>query len=272
LTIKRPREEVSDLGRVKQGNQTADDILINWYSGVKFWNKTRHTLHGNQTRTSTVFSFVTAGSHRICVEASNLFSHQKKCTDVDVIAPLQGLQLVTIFQGDKKLNLSLPLIVNSHETVFLKYLTASGSTPQFQFDFGDGSSMLPVMDNSVDRFSSVCSCVTVAHDFKSCGNFTVNATASNAVSVESVTQPSQVMVVLSIGEVEINEKNVRDCIYVEANVSSTLTALINQSEGCAVSFQWNFNDSSPDVETPSESLIEITSSAMQYQVEMVIYC
>ena len=267
LSIKRPREDVSDLGRVKQGNQTADDIFVNWYSGVKFWNKTRHTLHGNQTRTSTAFSFVTASNHRICVEASNLFSHQKICIDIDVLAPVQGLQLVTVFQGGKKLNLSFPLMVKSNETVFLKYLTASGSRPQFQFDFGDGSSLPPVMDNSVDRYSSICSCVTVSHIFTSCGNFTVNVTASNAVSVESVTQPGQVMVEESIGAVKLNEKNGRDCIYVEGNVSFTFTATVIQSQGCAVFFQWNFNDSSPDVTTTSESIIEIMSSAMQYQVK-----
>lgn len=278
LSIKRQTEEVSNLDRIKQGNQTANDILINWYSGVKFWNKTRHSLHGNQTRTSTTFSFVAPGNHRICVEASNLFSHRKICTDIIVVAPVQGLQLVTVFQGSKKLNIFAPLVVTSHQAVLLKYLTASGSRPRFQFDFGDGSSPLIVMDNFADRYSSVCSCVTVSHVFKSCGNFTVNATASNAVSLQSVTQPGQVMVVISIGAVQIHgvHKNDRDCMYVEGNVSSTLKAIVKQSQGCTVSFQWNFNDSSPNVTTTGESptytcSIEImsTCSAMQYQLEDV---
>ena len=237
------------MDRIKQGNQSADDILINWYkmySGVTFWNKTRHTLHGNQTRTSTLFLFARPGNHRICVEASNLFSHQKICTDIDVVAPVQGLQLVTVFQGGKKLNLSSPLIVKGHKTVLLKYLTVSGSRPQFQFDFGDGSSPLSVMDNSVDRYSSVCSCVTVSHVFKSCGNFTVNVMASNAVSLESVTQPGQVVVVMSIETVEIRKIG-SDCMYVAGNVSSTLTAIVKR--GCADFFKWNFNDSSPDMTT-----------------------
>ena len=272
LSIKRQREEVSDLDGIKQGNQTANDILINWYSGVKFWNKTQHTLHRNQTRTSTTFSFASPGSHRICVEASNLFSHQKICTDIDVVVPVQGLQLVTVFQGGKKLNLFVPLVVASHQKVLLKYLTASGSRPRFQFDFGDGSSRLIVMDNVADRYSSVCSCVIVSHVFKSCGNFTVNATASNAVSLQSVTQPSQVMVVLSIRDVEI-QKNDRDCLYVEGNVSSTLTAIVKQSQGCTVSFQWNFNDSSPNMTTTGESPIEIMQIA-QFSInsKMVEYC
>ena len=254
LLIKRQREEVSNLDRIKQGNQTANYILINWYSGVRFWNKTQHTLHGNQTRTSTTFSFASPGSRRICIEASNMFSHQKICTDIDVVAPVQGLQLVTAFQGGKKLNLFAPLVVKSHQTVLLKYLTASGSRPRFQFDFGDGSSPLIVMDNFADRYSSVCSCVTVSHVFKSCGNFTVNATASNAVSLQTVTQPSQVTVVMSIGAVEIR-KNDRDCLYVEGNVSSNLTATAKQSQGCIVSFQWNFNDSSPNMTTKGELLV-----------------
>lgn len=261
LSIKRHGDEVSNLDRIKQGNQTADVILFNWYSGVKLWNKTQHTLHGNQTRTSTVFLFATPGNHRICVEASNLFSRRQICTHVDVVAPVQGLQLVTVFQGGKKLNLSLPLVVTSHKTVLLKYLAASGSRPQFRFDFGDGSSPLTVLDNSVDRYSSVCSCVTVSHVFKSCGNFTVNVTASNAVSLESVAQPGQVIVVMSIETVEIS-KNSGDCMYVEGNVSSTLTAIVKQHQGCAVFFQWNFNDSSPDVTTTGESPIEIMSNTM----------
>ena len=266
LSIKRQREEVSNLDRIKQGNQTADDILINWYSRVTFWNKTQHTLHGNQTRTSAVFSFATPGNYRICIEAYNLFSHRKICKYIDVVAPVEGLQFVTVFQGGKKLNLSLPWVVKSQKTVHLKYLTASGSRPRFQFDFGDGSPPLTVMDNSVDQYSSVCSCVTVSHVFKRCGNFTVNVTASNAVSTESVTQPGQVTVVLSIGAVEIS-KHGRDCMYVEGNVSSTLTAIVKQSQGCAISFQWNFNDSSPNVTTKSESAIEIMSNATQYQLE-----
>lgn len=261
LSIKRHKDEVSHLDRIKQGNQTADIILFNWYSGVKLWNKTQHTLHGNQTRTSTVFLFATPGNHRICVEASNLFSRRQICTHVDVVAPVQGLQLVTVFQGGKKLNLSLPLVVTSHKTVLLKYLAASGSRPQFRFDFGDGSSPLTVLDNSVDRYSSVCSCVTVSHVFKSCGNFTVNVMASNAVSLESVAQPGQVIVVMSIETVEIS-KNSGDCMYVEGNVSSTLTAIVKQYQGCAVFFQWNFNDSSPDVTTTGESPIEIMSNTM----------
>lgn len=257
LSIKRQREEVSNLDKIKQGNQTADDILINWYSGVTYWNKTRHTLHGNQTRTSTLFLFATPDNHIVCVEASNLFSYQKICTDIDVVAPVQGLQLVTVFQGGKKLNLSLPLIVKSHKTVLLKYLTESGSRPQFRFDFGDGSSPLTIMDNSADRYSSVCSCVTVSHVFKSCGNFTVNVTVSNGVSSVSVTQPDQVVVVLSIGTVEISKNNM-DCMYVVGNVSSTLTAIVKQSQGCAVFFQWNFNDSSPEVTTLGLSPIHIS--------------
>ena len=267
LSIRRQREEVSYLDRIKQGNQTANDILINWYSGIKFRNKTRHTLHGNQTRTSTTFSFATPGYHRICVEASNLFSHRKICTNIDVVAPVQGLQLVTVFQGGKKLNLFSPLVVTGHQTVLLKYLTASGSRPRFQFDFGDGSSPLNLMNNFADRYSSVCSCVTVSHVFKSCGNFTVNVTASNAVSLQSVTQPVQVMVAMSIGAVEIH-KNDRDCMYVEGNVSSTLRAIVKQSQGCTVYFQWNFNDSSANVTTKGESpSIETMSSAMQYRLE-----
>lgn len=257
LLIKRQREEVSNLDKIKQGNQTADDILINWYSGVTYWNKTRHTLHGNQTRTSTLFLFATPDNHIVCVEASNLFSYRKICTDIDVVAPVQGLQLVTVFQGGKKLNLSLPLIVKSYKTVLLKYLTESGSRPQFRFDFGDGSSPLTIMDNSADRYSSVCSCVTVSHVFKSCGNFTVNVTASNGVSSVSVTQPGQVVVVLSIGTVEISKNNM-DCMYVVGNVSSTLTAIVKQSQGCAVFFQWNFNDSSPEVTTSGLSPIHIS--------------
>ena len=75
------------------------------------------------------------------------------------------------------------------------------------------------------------------------------------------------MVEESIGAVKLNEKNGRDCIYVEGNVSFTFTATVIQSQGCAVFFQWNFNDSSPDVTTTSESIIEIMSSAMQYQVK-----
>jgi len=54
---------------------------------------------------------------------------------------------------------------------------------------------------------------------------------------------------------------------VEGNVSWTLTAMVKQSQGCTLFFQWNFNDSSPDVTTTGESPIEITSNAMQYQLE-----
>lgn len=253
LSIKRPADEVSNLDSIKQGNQTAGIILMKWYSGDKLWNKTQYTLQANQT-TSSVLLFTTPGHHTVCVEAFNLFSHQKKCTFVDVVAPINGLKLVTVFQGGKLLSVSSPLLVTSYSAVFFKCLTESGSRPKFRFDFGDGSPPLTVMDTSSDRYSSVCSCVTVSHVFERCGNFTVNATASNAVSLESVAQPGHVYVGVSIATVEI-EKNTRNFMYVEANVSSSLKAVVKQVPGCAVLFQWNFNDSSPDVITTGKPTV-----------------
>ncbi|KAL9967893.1 hypothetical protein ACROYT_G026199, partial [Oculina patagonica] len=271
LSIKRPGGEVSNLDSIKQGNQTAGIILMKWYLGDKFQNKTQLTLRGNQTATSTVFLFATPANHKVCIEAFNLFSHQKRCAFVGVIAPVKGLKLVTVFQGGKKLSLSSPLLIANSKSMFLKYLTASGSRPKFRFDFGDGSSPLTVMDTASDRYSSVCSCVTVSHVYDRCGNFTVNVTASNAVSLVSVAQPGQVYVGLSVEKVEI-KKNAGDCMFVEANVTSNLTANVKQVPGCAVFFRWNFNDSSPDV-TTTAPLVSHTFSSSQslYYVTVVAF-
>lgn len=252
LSIKRQRDEVSNLDRIKQGNQTAGSILIEWYSGNKLHNKTQQTLDGNWTNTSTVFLFRIPGNHHVCVKASNLFSQQKRCSLVNVVTPVNGLQLVTVFQGSRKVRLSSPLLITNSKAAFFKYLIASGSHPKFRFDFGDGSSPLSVADTSSRHDSSECTCVTVFHIFKSCGNFTVNVTASNAVSLESVTEPGKIAVGMSVETLELI-KNGKDCMYVEANVSSTLTVKIKQVPGCAVFFQWNFNDSSPNVTTTGGS-------------------
>ncbi|KAJ7375344.1 hypothetical protein OS493_002095 [Desmophyllum pertusum] len=67
-------------------------------------------------------------------------------------------------------------------------------------------------------------------------------------------------------------KNGKDCMYVEANVSSTLTVKIKQVPGCAVFFQWNFNDSSPNVTTTVPSVLhEFPSSHSVYNVTVVAY-
>ena len=242
-----------------QGNLTADVILFKWSSGDKLWNKTQYTLQGNQIVTSMVFLFTRAGQRKVCVEAFNLFSHQKRCVMVGVVAPINGLRLVTVFQGSKKLSLSSPLLIAKSKTVYFKFLTETGSRPKFRLDFGDGSSPLTVMDTSSDRYSSVCSCVTVSHIFERCGNFTVNVTASNNVSLETVAQPGQVYVGVSVEKLEI-KKNHRSCMFVEANVSSTLTAVLTQVQGCAVSFEWRFNDSSPYVTTTGEPPNKFTNN------------
>lgn len=245
LLIKRRQGEVSGLDRIRQGNQTANSISIEWYSEYRLYNTAWYTLNGNLTRTSSDLVFVVPGNRNICVQARNLFSHQEKCALVDVVAPVTGLQLVSVFEEKAKLNISQPLSIPTFKTVYLKYLIASGSRPEFRFDFGDGSSPLIVANAISGRRSLECSCVTVSHVFNRCGNVTVNVTASNALSRESVSHAAKVN--LFIDSLEL-DKNGSDCIYVEENVSTTLTAKIKQAQGpCVVFFEWNFNDSSSNV-------------------------
>lgn len=253
LSIKRQRDEVSALDSVKQRNQTADSIFMEWSSAGKVYNITQYRLQGNLSSTSTDLIFQSFGRHDVCVQAYNLFSNQRRCSHVDVLVPINGLRLVTAFQEGVKLPLYFPpLSVTSCKSVYFKYLIGRGSKPQFRFDFGDGSPPLIVADSSLDYDPLDYTCVTVSHIFRSKGKFTVNVTASNAVSLSSY--PFDVNSArLFIGKVEL-VKNGRDCIYVEANVSSTLKARILQPEGCQfkVSFRWHFSDSSPNVTTLGE--------------------
>ena len=263
LSIKRPRYEVSGLNRIRQGNQTANSISIEWYSEYKLYNTTWLTLQGNWTRTLAQLVFVLPGNHNICVRAHNLFSRQDRCTLVSTVAPITGLQFVKVFQEKTKLNISLPL--PTFKTVYLKYLIDSGSTPEFRFNFGDGSDPFIVTNSISGRYSLECTCVTVSHAFNQCGNFTVNVTASNTVSSDSVDHPIKVNLLIDSLELA---KNGRDCLYVEGNVPTTLNAKLKELQGCTVFFEWSFNDSSPNVMTEGELSILICLSHFKW----TLYC
>lgn len=247
LSIKRWSNEVSGLNRIREGNQTADSFSIQWFSERKVFNTILHTLKGNTTRTSSHLEFIVPGHHNVCVQACNLFSKLERCMFVDVVAPVKGLQLVAVFSEGTKLELLPSLLIPTVKTVHLKYLIMSGSRPEFTFDFGDGSSSLTVAKAVSGRIALECSCVTVSHVFQRCGNITINATASNSISRESVVQPA--MVNVFIQSLEIDKGGRKDCMYVAVNVPKTLRTKIRGSKGCIVSYEWNFNDSSPNVIT-----------------------
>ena len=247
LSIQRWTNEVSGLHSIRQGNQTADSVLIEWYSKHKVYNSTLNTLEGNLTRTLSQLVFIVPGNHNVCVQARSLFSQQQRCVLVDVVAPIAGLKLVAVFQDRTRLGMSPSLSMPILKTVHLKYLITSGSRPEFRFNFGDGTSPLTVANPISGRTALECTCVVVSHDFKNCGNITVNATASNSVSLESVVQPAKLNVFIE--SLELDKRGRDSCIYVEVNVSVTLKAKITGSLGCAVSYEWNFDDSSPNVTT-----------------------
>lgn len=55
------------------------------------------------------------------------------------------------------------------------------------------------------------------------------------------------------------EKNSKDCLRVEVNMSSILKARILDLEGCSVIYKWNFNDSSPNITTSGEQVNIVVS-------------
>ena len=255
LSIKRPMHEISGLDKIRKLNQTADIIIVKWYSGSQLYNTSQHALEGNLTTTfSTVqLSLIVPGNHYICVEASNLFSYQKTCSLVFAGIPITGLKLVAVEQG-RKASLFSPLFPTL--VVHLKYRILSGSRPKFRFDFGDGGPSFNVSNSTSGSDSLGSSCVTVAHGFKQCGNVTVNVTASNALSQLSLSH--QVNVKHYLDSVEIVTDG-SSCINVEANVSTTLTArvkFLNIRQGCLVSYEWDFNcSSSANVTTQGEGKV-----------------
>lgn len=246
LSIQRWTNEVSGLHRIRQGNQTADSVSIEWYSERKVYNTTLHALEGNLTRTLSHLVFIVPGIHNVCIRARSLFSHQERCRLIDVVAPIVGLKLVAVFQERTTLDMSPSLSIPILKTVYLKYVITSGSKPEFRFDFGDGSSPLIVANAISGHTALKCTCVQVSHDFKNCGNITVNVTASNSVSLETVEQPATLNVFIDAVELD---KRGTDCVYVEVNASVTLKAKIRGSVGCAVFYEWNFDDSSPNITT-----------------------
>lgn len=260
LSIKRPMREISGLEKIRRLNQTADVIIVKWYSGSQLYNTSLHALQGNLTTTfSTVqLSLIIPGNHNICVQATNLFSYQKTCSLVFAGIPITGLKLVAVQQGTKASNWTLlysPLLVH------LKYRILSGSRPTFRFDFGDGSPSYHVSNSISGSDSLGSSCVTVVHGFKQCGNVTVSVTASNALSQLSLSH--RVNVKLYFGKVEIISKYT--CIYVQANVSTNLTARVehlNFKQGCLVSsYEWHFNGSlSANITTQGEGKVFVLFS------------
>ena len=258
LSIKRPIHEISELEKIRKLNQTADIIIVKWYSGSQLYNTSQHALQGNLTTTfSTVqLSLIIPGNHNICVQASNLFSYQKTCSLVIADIPITGLKLVAVQQGIPVPPMSplLPTLV-----VHLKYRILSGSRPKFRFDFGDGGPSYSVSNSISGSDSLGSSCVTVAHGFKQCGNVTVTVTASNALSQLSLSHQVNVkLYLLYLDSVDIVTDG-RSCINVEANVSTTLTArvkFLNMWQGCLVSYEWHFNcNSSANVTTQGEGKV-----------------
>lgn len=248
LSIRRPKDEVTGLDRIRQRNQTAGSISFEWKSDYKLYNTMWRPLQGNYTRASSDLLFVVPGNRRICVRAHNLFSHQERCILVDVLAPITGLRLVAAFQEGRKLSILPSASILMFKNVFLKYLITSGSKPEFRFDFGDNTS-LTVANAISGRNSLECTCVTALHVFNRCGNVTVKVTASNAVSQDSVTHSAKIHAPIDSLELDRNGK---DCVYVAGNVSATLKVKIKEFQGCVVFFVWNFNDSSSTVRTKGE--------------------
>ena len=255
LSIKRPMHEISGLDKIRKHNQTADIIIVKWYSGSQLYNTSQHALEGNLT---TAFStvqllLIIPGNHNICVKASNLFSYQETCSLVFAGIPITGLKLIAVKQDTKAPEGSplLPTLV-----VHLKYRILSGTRPKFSFDFGDGGPSFNVSNSISGSDSLGSSCVTVAHGFKQCGNVTVTVTASNALSQLSLSH--QVNVKHRLDSVEIVTDG-RSCINVEANVSTTLTArlkFLNMRQGCLVTYEWHFSgNSSANVTTQGEGKV-----------------
>lgn len=255
LSIKRLADEVSGLNRIKQGNQTADNIFITWSVQGKVYNDARVHLTGYSMNISKDIIFQQYGSQEVCVFARNLFSFQRKCSRVRVLVPISGLQLVTVFQGGSKVPIRFPLI-RSCKLVYFKFMIVQGSFPEFRFDFGDRTVPYTAKDSSPDHNSQDYSCMTASHIFRSSGNFTINVTVSNAISWKC--QTFNVVVEPFKASIEL-EKNSKDCLRVEANMSSILKARILDLEGCSVIYKWNFNDSSPNITTSGEQVNIVVS-------------
>ena len=267
LSIKRRTDEVRGLNRITMGSETADSVLVRWFSQTGLYNKTGHPvnktlmtlrnttsskLDGNFTRILSHLEFFIPGYHNVCVQASNLFSYLETCTVVDVVAPITDLQLVAISQEESMLdNVSSNLSIPTSKAIRLKYAIGSGSRPEFLFNFGDGSPVLVDTYAVTGRAALRPSCVVVLHFFKSCGNITINVTASNSVSIKSVGQ--LVFVNPFIDELKIINKSLHDCLYVKVNTFVVLEATVRvHLPDCLVFYEWNFHDSSPSVTTEGE--------------------
>lgn len=274
VLFRRRKREVSYLNTIALGNETADGVSVTWFlqrrlysitgysqneTSMEVHNRIWNTLDGNYTKTSSVFLFIIPGDYRVCVLARNLFSHQKKCAPVEVVAPITGLQLVAIsvrrriLNGSSSSSSSSPssLLVPVSKHLQLKYAITSGSKPGFLVTFGKRRHRLSTAHNISGLAALSSSCLSFFPLFSQCGKITINVTAWNDVSSESLHHSLMIHPFTEVLELENSEGR---CLFMRVNTSVTLNAIVEEDEPfkCPMSFEWNFNDSSPIVITNGE--------------------
>lgn len=138
------------------------------------WLSSPSSIITNINNTQSCFVFRHEGTEDVSVMASNKVSNQTAKVSVTVQNPVKNISLAHDFQSEM-------LTVNTPATFWVASYT--GSNVSVLWDFGDGSPMEHKQN--------------ISHVFTKPGQFTVNATAFNLVSRDSVTLNVNVLLPVS---------------------------------------------------------------------------
>ena len=235
---------ISYISNITYQNQTASDVVFQWYLEGNLLHRSISDLRRNISISSIRHHFSSPGRYQFCVNVSNVFSRAAACWVTEGLVPIQGLEFVALFNGNQIMNSS---VVSMQQIVYVKFLITAGSRVSFLYDFGDGRGYVEVTDNN-GTYESDYVCATASHEYKACGNYTMNVTVVNEVSQQTLNLPGGIVV-----ESEINKRQVvfvkPSHVYLEHGVSKEQTFKVHKAGGCNVLFTWNFGDGTDNITT-----------------------
>lgn len=159
-----------------------------------------------------VHSYVQSGAFDVCVLVNNTISFKEVCVEMFV------------FERIKNLTAQSPPSIELYSPVTVWATPASGNNITWTFSMGDGAVYFPTKPQ-------------VTHIYNKEGNYTVNVTATNAVSFGWTVLPLQVFGFQVIGIEPLG------CVQEQTAVN--FKALVSGND-TAYSYEWCFGDGSPN--------------------------
>lgn len=239
MLIRRPVNEVMGLDSLQSNNKSLKNIYINWEVNNNSLNFSTHSLNGNRTLSSLSISLQRPGSFKICVSAKNLVSEVKKCHVLDILLPVSGLHIVDI-------NPKIQMLVDGHRNIslvptktplYIKAAVREGSYVTFAVSFGENTSFaVNLTSTRYNPLSIGPTCATIWHAYHHCGNYSINVSALNAFSNQSL--PAIPVIV----QERIKYASINDVW----GLPGTLVKLVvDHQGGCELTYNWTFGDGSP---------------------------